>query len=163
VQPDAWGERLEELSEIDNGEVERAAEIRERFPQLVPRPTPLGAEVSARFANCIAYQWRERPHSTLLTVLLQLRCIEGKLWLHLSVCGHQPGLKRGHPPRRRVPTWAELKSAKEAFLGDRKAVSVMPPKAEYVNAEEVLHLFAAVEHDPLPDFRIRTSDGAVSL
>lgn len=48
MQPDAWGERLEELSEIDNGEVERAAEIRERFPQLVPRPTPLGAKVSAR-------------------------------------------------------------------------------------------------------------------
>lgn len=68
---------------------------------------------------------------------------EGKVWRHLSVsCASPP----------RVPTWDELRRAKELFLGDEKAVMVFPSKREYVNDHpHVLHLFSGP--DGLPDFR----------
>lgn len=67
-----------------------------------------------------------------------------RAWLHLSV---------SH--RVRIPSWRELREAKELFLGDREAYSVLPPQARYVNIHpHVLHLFALL--DPaavaLPDF-----------
>jgi len=66
-----------------------------------------------------------------------------KPWRHLSVsCAHPP----------RVPSWAELAHMKELFLGDEKALLVLPPRAEYVNDHpSVLHLFSGP--DELPDFR----------
>ena len=66
-----------------------------------------------------------------------------KLWRHLSVsCARPP----------RVPSWAELAYMKEIFLGDEKALLVLPPRDEYVNDHpNVLHLFSGP--DELPDFR----------
>ncbi len=71
--------------------------------------------------------------------------LDGRAWLHLSV-SHQ----------KRIPNWDELVFAKEAFLGDREAYKVIPPRSRYVNINPfVLHLYAL--HDPaaapaLPDF-----------
>lgn len=79
----------------------------------------------------------------------QLRCIisgcwlRGGRWIHFSL---------SH--RTRLPTWEELVSSKEAFLGeDTKAIQVLPPRGEWVNiCERVLHLFHCVDGDGLPDF-----------
>jgi hypothetical protein len=57
--------------------------------------------------------------------------------------------------RNRVPSWRELVSVKELFLGDREAYKVLPPKSRYVNIHpNVLHVFALLdEHaSALPDF-----------
>lgn len=69
------------------------------------------------------------------------------LWLHISVS------VRG---AKRLPEYEHLKIAKEIFIGpERKAVQVFPPEAEHFTAAEVLHLFASLDGDPLPDFRHR--------
>jgi len=66
-----------------------------------------------------------------------------KLWRHLSVSCLRPP---------RVPNWAELGYMKDIFLGDEKALLVLPPRGEYVNDHpHVLHLFSGP--DQLPDFR----------
>lgn len=69
---------------------------------------------------------------------------DGRAWLHLSVSHAQ-----------RIPTWGELRVAKEQFLGDREAYQVLPPRARYVNLRNnVLHLFALLDEtqSALPDF-----------
>lgn len=90
-----------------------------------------------------------------LSIILEAECIDGKLWLHLSVCPQSV---------KRTPSWDELRWCKEYFLGDRKAVQVLPPRAEYVNAHpNVLHLYAPLEQDPLPDFRGTDSTGFTGI
>lgn len=93
-------------------------------------------------------QWyRFRLNGVRLQAGLEVEVHEDELWAHLSVSAQSPA---------RVPSWGEMRWAKEHFLGDRKAISVMPQRAEYVNHHpNVLHLFAPLERDPLPDFRAR--------
>lgn len=65
-----------------------------------------------------------------------------KKWIHLS-------LSHAH----RIPKWRELREAKDVFLGDVKAIQVLPTKAEYVNIHpHVLHLWYCPDGDGLPDF-----------
>lgn len=69
---------------------------------------------------------------------------DGRMWVHFSM---------SH--KTRVPTWEELRDAKEIFLGDRYAYLVFPPKRFYVNiCERALHLFACLEGEGkrLPEF-----------
>lgn len=68
---------------------------------------------------------------------------DGKPWLHVSA---------SHPSR--VPTWEEMAEVKRLFVGaDRFALQLHPPEAVYVNIHaRVLHLWAPVEHWPLPEF-----------
>jgi hypothetical protein len=78
-----------------------------------------------------------------LCFILEVECVDGKLWAHLSVSLVD-----------RLPSWKELRWCKEYFLGDRRAIQVLPPRAEYVNLHPfVLHLYAPLEHEPIPDFR----------
>lgn len=81
----------------------------------------------------------------LVAILSCSRESDGRAWLHLSV---------SHALR--VPTWGELRTCKETFLGDREALSIMPPRARYVNLHpNVLHLFALLNPEAetgLPDF-----------
>lgn len=88
-----------------------------------------------------------RVSGAMLHVIIEPELHEDELWAHLSVSVFKP--------KARVPTWDELRWCKDVFIGpDRKAVTVFPPRAEYVNHHEhCLHLFAALERDPLPDFR----------
>jgi hypothetical protein len=70
---------------------------------------------------------------------------DGRAWLHLSV---------SRTAKDRLPSHGEMRICKEAFLGDREAYAVWPPKARYVNLVEVLHLFALLDETAaaLPDF-----------
>lgn len=70
---------------------------------------------------------------------------DGKRWLHVS-CGH----------RDRLPTWDELVTVKETFIGrERLAIQVIPRRSEHVNTHpNVLHLWSCLDGDPTPDFRV---------
>jgi hypothetical protein len=82
-------------------------------------------------------------HERRLTVILSCSFEnDSRAWLHLSV---------SH--KERIPTWGELGIAKAAFLGDREAYQVMPPRARYVNIHPyVLNVFALLRGEALPDF-----------
>lgn len=85
-----------------------------------------------------------RSHAQSLCVILTCAVEQDRhAWLHLSL---------SHAAR--IPSWRELREAKEIFLGDREAYQILPPKERYVNIHpHVLHLFARLVHDPvLPDF-----------
>lgn len=121
----------------------RVADIARALADLHPR-VPHG---NVRRIDCYsnAARYVVRLDGVLLSAIVEVECIDGELWGHLSVAGQKP---------QRVPSWAELRWCKEYFLGDRKAVQVLPPRAEYVNLNpDVLHLYAPLERDPLPDFR----------
>lgn len=108
--------------------------------------TPRGWHLLAEREDGYAFQ-----HSTTLQRVILSWCIEddGREWAHLSTSF-----------QHRLPRWPELVEAKETFLGDVLAVQVLPPRAEYVNANPyVLHLFACLDGRPLPDFR--GPDGAI--
>ena len=90
--------------------------------------------------NGLMYLNDRRGLKAILSAAVEL---DGRRWLHLSV---------SHALR--LPTWAEFVAAKEALMGrDRKAIQVLPPRREWVNiSPHVLHLFACVDGDVLPDF-----------
>jgi hypothetical protein len=119
----------------------RHSDIARAIAELAPRVLPIGAQIAV---DGPASKWyRLRRLDVPLLACLEVECIDGELWAHLSVSG------RGH-----IPSWDQLRWCKELLLGDRKAIQVLPPKAEYVNVNPyVLHLYAALEKDPLPDFR----------
>ena len=94
---------------------------------------------------------RDVPYLAYLHINMPLRvicsaCVEadGKRWVHVS-CSRP----------NRIPSWEELRLVKDTFVGrDRKAIQVLPSDAEYVNAHPyVLHLWACLDGDGLPDFR----------
>lgn len=73
---------------------------------------------------------------------------DGREWIHFSIAH-----------KTRMPTWNELRDAKEIFLGDRYAYIVFPPKKYYVNLHpHALHLFTCREGDGkrLPEFSRQT-------
>ena len=73
---------------------------------------------------------------------------DGRWWRHLSVSRHD----------RKMPTYDDLRRAKELTIGDRIAIQVFPPAARHIDIAgrlprpvEVLHLWAP-DDDCLPDF-----------
>lgn len=72
-------------------------------------------------------------------------------WWHLSVSR----------PDRVLPTWAEMSAVRDWFLDSEAAVyQVMPPRSQYVNDHEVLHLWSRIDGGLiLPDFRRSSDDG----
>lgn len=68
--------------------------------------------------------------------------IEG-LWLHTSVSRRANG-------RIFIPTWDELSRVKQVVHGDRLVVQILPPRREYVNITEALHLWERLDQPTLP-------------
>lgn len=68
---------------------------------------------------------------------------DGKRWLHVSLARAD-----------RLPSWEDVRSVKDAFLGkDTYAVQVFPPERFYVNLNpHCLHMFSCVDGHPLPEF-----------
>lgn len=87
-----------------------------------------------------AYQFRQ--HLKVLVSAAIYGAVHGR-WLHVSVS------RADHV----LPTWTEMALVKDVFIGgDRLALQVMPPDAEYVNIAEVLHLWHPLDGLVLPDF-----------
>lgn len=132
----------------------RHPDIMRAMADLWPRVVQPNVRVVDDYMN--AKRGSVRLDGQQLTFILEVECIDGELWAHLSVSNVQ---------KKRVPHWDELRWCKEYFLGDRKAVQVLPPRAEYVNINpHVLHLYACLERDPLPDFRgVEPSTGRLAI
>jgi hypothetical protein len=98
------------------------------------------------YANAASYRFRLNDVK-LLAILEVEHHDDSRHWAHLSVSAQSP---------LRLPTWPELLWAKRHFLGDRRAIQVLPPKGEYVNIKfNVLNLYACLDGEPLPDFRMK--------
>jgi hypothetical protein len=125
---------------IDRAEVIKAQRQRTEGvpPAAMPRIWPSGWKLLQRSADGYAAQ-----HVRQTLIVSDAREGDGKVWRHLSLCGHG-----------RLPTWGELVEAKELFCGtDAKAVQIIPPRSQYVNINpDTLHLFVCLDADPLPDF-----------
>jgi len=72
---------------------------------------------------------------------------DGQRWMHVSVSRSS-----------KLPSWDDLRLVKDTFIGkSRKAIQVLPPESEYVNFHPyVLHLWACLDGEPIPDFRDET-------
>lgn len=83
-------------------------------------------------------------HSGLQVIWSAAIEVDGRTWLHVSVT------KAHHV----TPTYDDMKTAHELFVGDRYAYSVWAPAAKHVNIHSgCLHLWSVVDGDePLPDF-----------
>lgn len=126
------------MSELPTPSEIRARQEERAVAHELP-PTPNGWALVQRTADGGMY----RRLLTGQTVILSWsREDDGRVWAHLST-------SMGY----RIPRWEELRDAKEAFLGDVKAIQVLPDRAHYVNLNpHVLHLFACEDGDPLPEF-----------
>lgn len=125
---------------------QRSLDIEHAWSELAERVEHApGIHCLGEWGGGLAY--RVRVSGATLHVIIEPELHEDELWAHLSVSAHLP--------HKRVPTWDELRWCKDVFIGpDRKALTVFPPRAEYVNHHEhTLHLFCPLERDPLPDFR----------
>jgi hypothetical protein len=121
----------------------RGEELIRWFQEMRPRTLQANVRLDSEYANGAWYT--VRLDNVRLRAILATESVDGQLWAHLSVSAQVPA---------RIPTWGELRWHKEYFLGDRKAIQVLPPRAEFVNHHpHVLHLFVPLETDPLPDFR----------
>lgn len=88
------------------------------------------------------YDHARAPMRVLISAKREL---DERVWVHLSI-SHQ----------RRLPTWEELRDAKDIFFGrERMAIQVVPRAAEHYNhMSTCLHLWCCWEADPIPDFRV---------
>lgn len=68
---------------------------------------------------------------------------DGNEWIHVS-----------YSRKTYTPTHDDTVAVKEAFIGDRYAYAVLPPKERYVNIHpHCLHLWARLDGQPsLPEF-----------
>lgn len=122
----------------------RIVQIMTRLRATLPSH-PLVRETN-QYANASSYRLF-KDGVQLFAILEAEEHDDGNVWLHLSVSAQKPA---------RIPTWKELSWAKDYFLGDRRAIQVLPPKSEYVNLHpHVLNLYACEGESRLPDFRMR--------
>jgi len=113
-------------------------ELEELKAKYLPKVLPASWYVATEGADGRAYlnAWG------LSVIVAFSRELDGKVWTHFSM---------SH--KKRLPTWDEFRDAKYLFIGDFKAIQILPAKKEYVNINpHVLHLFACLDGDPLPDF-----------
>ena len=87
-------------------------------------------------SNCAMYY-----SSTMINVVISIDTAadDAGYWLHMSVS------RMG-----KIPSWNELKKAKETFFGDRPAVQLFPPKESWISISECLHLFSRLDADTVP-------------
>lgn len=69
-------------------------------------------------------------------------------WEHVSVSLHQQ--------KNRAPSWEEMKIVKDLFWPEEACcVQFHPPKSDYVNITEALHIWRPLQHFlPIPDQRM---------
>lgn len=124
--------------------VERAAGVVEALDALLPATHQPNVRQVLDYSNAKFFD--VRLNGVKLRAIVGVEVFEGELWAHLSVSAQAPA---------RLPNWKELGWCKGYFLGDRKAIQVFPVRAEYVNIHpNVLNLYAPLDRDPLPDFRV---------
>ena len=107
----------------------KARLLRHRWKQIAPGGDGLGMwQHGARGLNLI--------HSIALE-------LDGQLWEHVSVSTIAGPL----------PSWEQTRDVFREVAGDDAlGIIVVPPKAEHVNVDEVMHVWRCLTRRPLPDF-----------
>lgn len=121
--------------------------VARRLADSGARSVPLPDVVKATGVVCGLAAVLARPVGETLSVIVTIerRGGGGGTWLHSSACGLT---KNG---RQRIPTWSELVMVKELVHDDRLAVQILPPRAEWVNAAEALHLWERLDGPTLTE------------
>ena len=118
----------------------RASDAAQWLARLAPEALPPGVERTVNDAHSKWY--RVRLGTVPLMAVLEIEVWQGELWAHLSVTG-----------RTAPPTLAEIGWCRDLFIGDRKAIQVMPRKGEAREAgPRTVHMYAPLESDALPSF-----------
>jgi hypothetical protein len=100
---------------------------------LAPETLPPGVDSHSKW-------YRLRLATAPLTVILEIEVWQGELWAHLAITG-----------RAAAPTLGEVTYCRDLFLGDRKAIQVLPRKLEAAEAgARSVHLYVQLESDTLP-------------
>ena len=107
---------------------------------LTPAVLPPGVERTVNDAHSKWY--RVRLGVSPITVVIEIEVWQGELWAHLAVTG-----------RETPPSLAELSWCREVFVGDRKAIQVLPRRFEAIESNpRTVHIYAPLESDALPSF-----------
>lgn len=119
----------------------RAGDAARWLAHLAPAaPLPPGVELTVNDEQ--AKWYRLRLAATPLRATLEIEIWQGELWAHLAISG-----------RSAPPSLPEVGFCRDLFLGDRKAVQVLPRKLEQAEAgASTVHLYAPLESDALPSF-----------
>lgn len=106
----------------------------------LPRVLPAGWREVERGEDGARYYNTARSLAVIVSIAVEQ---DRRRWLHMS-CSHI----------ERIPTWEELRDAKDVFIGrDRVALQVLPRQRDYVNIDpRVLHLWCCLDGDVTPDF-----------
>jgi len=118
----------------------RDVEAERWLARLTPAALPPGVE---RTVDDAASKWyRVRLGGSPITVVIEIEVWQGELWAHLAATGRQA-----------PPSLAELGWCREVFLGDIRAIQILPRKAEAFDAGlRSVHLYAPLESSALPSF-----------
>jgi hypothetical protein len=118
----------------------RARDAARWLALLAPEHLPAGVE---RVVNDEQSKWYRLRLICPLRAILEIEIWQGELWAHLAITG-----------RNAAPAEAELGYCRDLFLGDRKAIQVLPRKLEQAEAgaSRTVHLYAPLESDALPSF-----------
>lgn len=134
----------------------------ERAHEVLPRVLPGGWRIENERGD--GYRYVYEGLATFMIVVASVSYErDGDRWIHVSVSA---GMERPNGRQvQQLPSYKQLCEVKDLFIGPgRKAVQVFPPRTEHINIHPcVLHLFALVEGDPLPDFRRRDEEGRLTL
>lgn len=117
--------------------------------ETLPKVLPPDWRIEAEFGNAKRYR---SDYGVL--VIAEVEMIGAEMWLHVSFSRAAS-----------VPSYDDITTVKALFVGrKRKAVMVFPSEDEHVNIHAFcLHLYAPLERDPLPDFRMVQTDGVVGI
>lgn len=102
-------------------------------------------EVKALFPLQRAFKVQKCSNKGMFVLVTSALEEDNCLWLHVS-------FSRSN----RMPNYSDMAFVKQQFFGDDlKAIMVFPPKTEHINQHKYcLHLWANMEKDNLPDFRV---------
>lgn len=108
-----------------------------------PKILPPQWELAMEGDDGVAYRQKQTGMTVILSGATEQ---DGRRWLHLSCA----------MPKKvgRLPSWEQLREAKDLFLGkDKLAVQVLPPADRHINIHDFcLHLWCCLDGDPVPDF-----------
>lgn len=121
-------------------DVERCAGMRNGWPlAFLPKILPPGWRKIDEADDGARYR-----HDDGMVLIFSASLEDDKRrWVHVSASF-----------KERLPTWAELKTVKDVFIGkDKKAIQVLPEEKHFINLHPyVLHLWYCLDGMPIPEF-----------
>lgn len=124
----------------DQSEHGRARDAARWLARLAPERLPPGCELTVNDEQSKWY--RLRLGVLPVRAILEIEIWQGELWAHLAVTG-----------RAAPPSLPEVSYCRDLFLGDRKAIQILPRKLERSEAgARTVHLYAPLDSDALPSF-----------